>query len=451
MKGKNTVDWHPYFPFNRKAEEKLPYICRLAPDASGVTFEWFDKTDPEGAHTVVWSEREGEAHRLPITGRQMRVYGLEIDCEYEFYVEAADGRVSRRRLLRTGEIPAGTSVINYLHPEDTQYDFSGRYLCGPSLVRTPGGRLIAGMDLFGKGMAQNLIILYASDDDGKNWHYLCDLYPFYWGSLFVHRGRIYMLGITTEYGNIQLSCSEDEGESWSAPTTLFYGSSLLCPYGGMSRATMHLTEAGGRLWGGCEYGSWTYGSHIPAVFSIDADDDLMQAANWTLSEFLPFAGEWKEASGGVQGDSMEGNILRMPNGELYNYLRWKSGQILRMKVNEKDPEAALSFVDIIDVPLANSLFRFIPYKEKWIVVGNDPVVPRRRNLLSLFETKDLLHLEKLRDLIDYRDHDAELNGFQYPAFLLEGDILLLTVRAAFNQAHNFHDANYNLFMRVELE
>lgn len=451
MKGKNTVHWRPYLPFNRARELNLPYVCRLAPDANGFTFEWFDKIDPDGEHVLVWGERGGETNRTPVTGSVMRVDGLMEEREHEFYLVASDGRESRRRLLRTRSLPEGTTVINYLHPDDTQYDFSGRYLCSPSIARTDSGRLVAGMDLFGPKMAQNLTLLFYSDDNGESWRYLCDVYPFYWSSLFSRGGRLYILGLTTEFGNMQIACSEDEGETWSAPTTLFYGSNLLCPYGGMNRAPMHLTEANGRLWGACEYGSWGYGSHIPAVFSMPVDAEPMNPESWTLSDLLPFEGAWREASGGVQGDTMEGNILRAPDGQLYNYLRWKCGEVLRMRVSVSDPEAPLTFVDIIQAPFANSMFRIFPYQNKWLAVANDPVVYRRRNLLSLFSSDDLLRFEKLRDLIDYRECDAEKYGFQYPSFLLEGDTLYLSVRSAFNQANSFHNSNYMLFMRVELE
>jgi hypothetical protein len=54
---------------------------------------------------------------------------LETEREYEFFVEADNGEKSRVRLARTGK-SVGT-VINYLHPDDEAYAFSGRYLCSP--------------------------------------------------------------------------------------------------------------------------------------------------------------------------------------------------------------------------------------------------------------------------------------------------------------------------------
>ena len=47
--------------------------------------------------------------------------------------------------------------------------------------------------------------------------------------------------------------------------------------------------------------------------------------------------------------------------------------------------------------------------------------------------------------------DPEKIGFQYPVFLFEGDDTLLVLsRTAYNDAHTFHDANYQTFYRVKL-
>ena len=73
---------------------------------------------------------------------------LSENTEYELFIESPAGLKSYVRLLKTSPIPEGTTVINYMHPEDTQYDFSGYCLCSPSLVRLESGRLLAGMDLF---------------------------------------------------------------------------------------------------------------------------------------------------------------------------------------------------------------------------------------------------------------------------------------------------------------
>ncbi|MBR4867140.1 MAG: exo-alpha-sialidase [Clostridia bacterium] len=455
MKGSNKLTHRPYFPPNVAHRRQAPYICRLAPGEFGFELEWLP-LESTGPYNLCYGVRGSEDYQtVPLLDPVMKVWGLEPDTDYEVFI-LAKGVKSATRLLRTGAIPEGATVINYLHPEDPQYDFSGRYLCSPCLARTQSGRLVAGMDLFGGQMAQNLILLFKSEDDGKTWRYMTDLYPFYWGSLFTHRGVLYMLGLTTEYGNLQIAASYDEGESWTAPVTLFYGSNVLCRYGGVHRAPMHVVEDGGRLYTSCEYGCWAMGSHLPAVLSVDRDADLLDPENWTRSELLHFDGEWKEAAG-TQGDTMEGNIVRDPDGKLYNYLRWKVGSYLRLKINEEDPDAPLEFAGIIPAPVSNSMFRVIPHDGKYTWITNrvtEKVAAFgrgcQRSVLSVLESRDNRNFTLCYDVVNREEEDPEYTGFQYPVHLYEGDKLSLVVRSGFNGAHNAHYANYSLFFRFEL-
>ena len=260
MRCNNNICHRPYA--SPIAKESTPYICRLAPAENTILLEWFDRGEDFG-YTLYWSVRDESCRSsckvLPGT---VTIENLLPDTDYELYIESESGRRSRVRLARTGAIPTGTSVINYLHPEDEQYLFSGKFLCSPSLVKTPSGKLLAGMDVFGPSMGQNTTILFSSDNDGEDWHYLCDLFPFYWSCLFYHQNAIYILGLNTEYGNLQISCSRDEGLTWEDPTTIMYGTNKLCAAGGISREPLHLTEYKGRLYTTIAYGSWSTGGHL---------------------------------------------------------------------------------------------------------------------------------------------------------------------------------------------
>ena len=455
MRGSSGVVHKPYQPAVCPRGEGVPYICRLAPFATGFEAEWIG--DETMAHTLFYKRREAKSYAsLTVLDRVVRVSGLECDREYEFYIEREDGRRSNTRLVRCGEIPNGTNVINYLHPDDNQYDFSGHFLCSPSLVRLPSGRILASMDVYGKEMPQNLTLLFFSDDEGESWHYLCDLYPFFWGTLFMHRGKLYFLGQTTEYGNLQIIASEDEGEHFSEPVTLFYGSNVLCRYGGCHRAPMHLVSFNGRLWTSMEYGCWRMGSHLPAVLSIREDSDLLVAENWTLSDFLPFEGEWRERAG-TQGDTIEGN-LTVIDGKLYNLMRWRGGEILKLCVDAEKPESAPIFSEILEAPVSNSMFRVLSHGDGFLLVSN-PITERQRvtpcwsyrSILSIYKTKDFNAFTHLCDVVNCEEEDPTKTGFQYPAFLLEGNTLSLAIRSAFNSADTFHNSNYILFYRTEIE
>lgn len=456
MRGNAKINHRPYLPPTFTEAAKKPYICRLAPSEFGFEFEWFDNSCI-GTHTLYYGTKgSNNKYSLSISEPVIQIDNLKTDCDYEFYIESKAGIKSNVRFVRTGKFPEKTTVINYLHPEDTQYDFSGRYLCSPSIVRTKSGKMIASMDVYGPEMAQNLTLMFYSDNEGRQWRYLTDLYPFYWGSLFLHNDVLYILGLTTEYGNLQIACSKDEGCTWSEPVTLFYGSNVLCSYGGMHRAPMHFTHHNGRLYTTCEYGCWKCGSHLPAILSIDENADLMVAENWICTDFLPFDGEWKNAAG-TQGDTIEGNIILAPDGNLYNVLRWKIGSLLKLKINTEDFEAAPEFWSIDDAPVSNSMFRIIPHGDKFIMITNRKTeasskydVWSYRNVLSVYESYDLENYHFVKDIINYENCDAEKNGFQYPSFYKENKTIFLAIRSAFNNADNFHNSNYILFHKMDI-
>ncbi len=457
MRGSRKIQHKPYYPPTLSNSMKKPYICRLAPFENGFEFEWFDY-ESDGEHILYYGLRgSNEKTAKPITEHTVIVDGLKNECEYEFFITSEKGINSNTRLFRTGSLPKGATVINYLHPDDCQYDFSGRYLCSPSLAQTKSGRLVAGMDIYGGGMAQYLTLLFKSEDNGASWRYLTDLCPFYWGSLFCHNDILYILGLNTEHGNLQIACSLDEGENWSPPVTLFYGANQCCKYGGFHRSPMQINRYNGRLYTSCEYGSWSFGSHLPAVLSIDENDDLMAPENWVCTDFMEFGGEWKRAAKGKQCDTIEGNVVKGADGSLYNYLRWDMGHYLRLKVDESDHEKPLEFAGIWDAPVVNSMFRIVPKGNKFLLITNrtTAVVDSfgkypGRSVLSVFETEDMQNFTLLKDVVNFETVDPWTVGFQYPAVLAEKDNLLMVVRSAFNNANSYHNSNYSLFFKENI-
>jgi len=454
MRGSNLITHRPYIPLNHPEWKKNPYIVRLAPGEGCFELEWLGGSGKITLHII---HPEGKETVYPMTGPLFSLSGLENDREYALYLTDEEGHRSFTRRLIPNPVPEGATVINYLHPTDDQYAFSGHFICSPSLSRLPDGRLVAGMDVFGGMQGQVTEILFRSEDDGKTWRYLCDLYPFYWGSLFTHRGRLYMLGLTTEYGNLQITRSDDGGENWTAPVTLFYGANVLSANGGMHRAPMHIIEDNGRLYTTCEYGSWQSGSHRPAVISVDADADLLNPEAWQCTGFLPFEGEWAEASGGQQGDTMEGNLLRTPQGKMAEILRYRQGEVLILDYAPEKPEALLKFNRIARWPVSSSMFRVYPYKGAYYLVTNRATAlslklgkGMYRNVLSVFRSCDLENWEFVRDIVNRETEDSHLIGFQYPAVLWEEDGIRMNVRSGFNHAENAHNSNYMLFWHIEV-
>ena len=138
MKKPLTWSYAPFrYPFDSVGDI---YICRIVPRADGVSFDFLDIGAEE--YTVYYRVRScgsyTEAGKVKSSGRRditFAVEGLTVNNEYEFYVEAGDKK-SRVRLVRCGHFDC-EAVVNYLHPEDEAYAFSGRYLCSPSIVRHP--------------------------------------------------------------------------------------------------------------------------------------------------------------------------------------------------------------------------------------------------------------------------------------------------------------------------
>ena len=64
-------------------------------------------------------------------------------------------------------------------------------------------------------------------------------------------------------------------------------------------------------------------------------------------------------------------------------------------------------------------------------------------------SKDLVKWELKKDLIDKRNEDSQKVGFQYIDFEFVGNDIVFLSRTAMNNAHNFHDANYSTFHRIE--
>ncbi len=444
MKSYNNWNYKPYFPYTHQSEEQNPYICRLAPLEFGFELEWFDKVC-DGRHTLFYAKRaSGEFKSMELCSKKAAVSGLESYTDYEFYIESESGRKSHTRLVRTGKVPG--VVINYLHPEDEYYSHSGKYLCSPCIVKTPSGNLIASMDLFKGNGAQNVSVLFMSTDGGETWEYLTDLMPCFWGSLFMHRGKLWMIGMSCEYGDLLIGYSEDEGKTWSEPSVLLRGASVgvTCPYGGPHRAPVPVIESHGRLWTAFEYGGWHVKNGFSnMVISADANSDISNPENWNITEAVNVSPE-----GGVKATSIEGNVVETPNGELINFLRYAPEKATVFTIDNTSPDSPLEYDGIRDFPMAHTKFEIRKHSDGiYYSVGN--TFPARTRA-SIYKSANLKDWDFVADVADYNHLNPEKVGFQYPAFIFEGNDMLICVRTAFNLANNFHDANYMLFFRVAI-
>ena len=454
MKGQSTWSYAPYKPFFFDGGDI--YVCRVVPDETSVHCEWLAAPGP-AYEVMLRPEGQGDfACAARVTVPEATVGGLLPETDYEFYVQSGE-RKSRVRLARTGK-PVGT-VVNYLHPRDEAYAFSGRYLCSPSMVRHPDGYLLSSMDLFAGESPQNLTLIFRSDDDGATWHYLTELFPCFWGRLFIHRGEVYMLACSTEYGDLLIGKSPDGGRTFGAPTVLLRGS---CKSGeaGVHKNPQPPVEYRGRLYGTLEWGAWAKEYHAAMVMSADVDADLLDPASWHFTPPVKYDPAWPGVAQGPSTGCIEGTLAVAPDGGLYNIMRYDMskcspnfGRALAFRVNTDDPDAPLQYDHAVALPGNHAKFT-IRRDEKtglyFAIVSRilDASRAGDRNLLSLMVSRDLVKWDVASDLIDRRDDDPKTTGFQYVDWMIEGDDLIYLCRTAINRPHSFHDSNYQTFHRL---
>lgn len=454
----HSIDWSykPYRPFLFDVGDI--YVCRVAPGKTQVHFEWLDAGEP---CRVCFGTRESGTFAVTenVTECEFTATDLPENTDFAFYVEGmTSGKKSRVRLARTGEVEG--TVVNYLHPEDEAYSYSGRALCSPSFARLPNGDLVASMDLYAPAAPQNLTLLFKSKDNGKTWHYLSEIFPAFWSKLFVHKGDLYAIACSTEYGDLLIGRSQDGGETFPAPTVLLRGScSPKMP--GAHRNPQPVVSHAGRLWHPIEWGAWAAGFHAATVMSCDENADLLDARNWTIAPPLPYDPTWKGVAEGPSTGTIEGNLVVAPNGKFYNIMRYDTakttpsyGLVLAYEVNEKDPAAQIRYSHAI--PFDGNLSKFIIKKDPktgyyytLYTRITDPNHVHDRRLLSLARSEDLEDWTLITDLLDRRDCPPKEVGFQYVDFEFDGDDIIYLCRTALNGARNFHDANYSVFHRLQ--
>ena len=344
------------------------------------------------------------------------------------------------------------------------------YLGSPSIVRLPSGDLLATHDYFGPGCPRNhegeehLTSVYLSQDDGAAWRNITHIANAYWSSLFLHRGDVYLLGCSQQYGSIVVRRSTDGGYTWTHPSDAHTG---LITQGGFYHsppnyhcAPTPVLAANGRLYKAfedCDPCVWGSGFRS-LVISAHEDGDLLEAASWQMSNKLAYDPGWIPGEWGTLENPgwLEGNVVETPHGGLCNVLRFNAVPLADKAaiVDIGDDGGLLAFdpaTGFIDFPGGQSKFtiRRELVTGLYLTISNNnsyPQSPRQRNVLSLHKSEDLRHWVHVKTLLQ---DDSELTveesirtvGFQYVDWQFDGDNLLYLVRTAYDSAHNYHDSN----------
>ena len=448
MKGYSKWSFKPYKPLIDTRGDI--YICRIAPFKNKIIFNFLNDLGEEFSVYYKQCNQNDYTFYCKTNKTTCEIIGLLEDCDYCFYLEG-NGKKSSVRLARTGASVGVT--VNYLHPDDDYYAFSGKYLCSPSLIRTKEGCLLSSMDGYAKDYPQNLTLIFKSVDNGKTWEYVTELYPCFWGQLFNFNGDVYMIACTTEYGNLIISKSIDGGNSFLEPVTLLRGSNGKNGNDGVHKNPQPPVVFNGRIYFSLEWGSWanTDFCHAAMVASVKVTDDLLNAENWTFSKpkkFQPFVKEIAHLP--LNAMTIEGTLVEN-DGNLFNVMRFSGDkQALCYKVNYNDNKAPLEFYSLINFPANLSKFT-IKYNAETnayysiATINYNNSKPWARNYLALLKSYDLKEWKIVKDIYNYTNSSPEKIGFQYVSFEFSGDDIIFICRTAQNGANSYHNSNYQTF------
>ena len=464
MKRHSNWSFDHYVPIFGDKDEI--YVCRLAPGKDFFTLDFKVRAGEEYSIYV----RERFTEDFTLAGRttlgSYTVRGLAEECEYEFYVETGERR-SRTRLIRCGE--SFGVIVNYLHPEDRYFPRGGKFLSSPSIITHPDGYMLAAMDFFGQG-ENMLALIFRSDDGGKSWYHTCDLFPAYAAKLFIHRGEVYAIANSRNYGDLLIGKSTDGGKTFSEPTTLMYGRGNVpdFPVAGIHKMVQPVVEFAGRIWMAMEWGSWSMPYNLaPFVASAPADSDLLDYKNWLFSEPLKYDPTWEGAAKRVNmiknSYATLENCLIPVNGRLISVARYEIEHCkpFRRKavvydVDTTDPEAPMRFSKIIDHPGNHAKF-VIKYDEKrgkYYSLVNPLYTPANldtRNLVTLISSDDCMEWKTEKTVYDYTHEPAKNVGIQYIDFEIVGDEIILLARVGMNGADSYHNSNSIIFDRIKVD
>jgi hypothetical protein len=348
------------------------------------------------------------------------------------------------------------------------------YLGSPSLLRLPDGTLLASHDHFGPASPRNhngefcLTTIHRSEDGGATWRELTHIAGAAWSTLFQHAGAIYLIGTSARYGAIVIRRSQDGGYTWTHPMDA--GSGLLFPNGPYPAAPHYHCAptpvycTGGRIYRAFEANpsrTWPTGFRA-MVISCAAAADLLRAGSWMASNQLQYAPEWRPHPNSRSCGWLEGNIVQTRDGRLWNMLRLNGENTVETAalVSVEDEGRTLAFSPSDFVRMPGGACKFTVRRDAvtgfyWALTNPnvDPQYPQQRNALDLCMSPDLRDWRRVCALM--RDDtgldlaaSAAQTGFQYVDWQFDGDDIIYLVRAAYRDAHSYHDANRIVFARV---
>ena len=197
-----------------------------------------------------------------------------------FLFVAGNGLAAREKLIADEHILASSP------------DAQSVYLYTPAIVEGRDGRFVVAVDYGGPGTGQyldgplsdfgdyksgNQIRVYLSDNRGRTWTDSGARIPMMHEILFSAGGKLYLIGHS---GRLLVTCSEDNGRTWSEP-------SVLCPEPRWHQSCGAVDVHGGKVT--LVYEKWLSDGHPwpgvgPVLMQADENADLTDPSSWKFSE-----------------------------------------------------------------------------------------------------------------------------------------------------------------------
>lgn len=341
------------------------------------------------------------------------------------------------------------------------------YIGSPGLAVLPNGDYVASHDEFGPASTEHqraITHVFCSKDRGESWTKIARVDGQFWSTLFVHRGKLYLIGTDKHHGNAIIRRSTDGGVTWTSPEDGSTG--LLRADSQFHCAPMPIIEHAGRLWRGFERRDppvgWGY-NYNAGMFSAPVDADLLQATNWTFCKFLPSNTNWLNNSFGAW---LEGNAVVTRDGKLLDMLRVDTrGYPERAALVSISTDGRVATFEpttgFVNFPGGAKKFavrfdsRTDHYWSLSTIVASQHRTEKKpggvRNMLALMSSPDLTNWTA-RCVVLYHPDTAK-HGFQYVEWHFEGEDIIAACRTAYDDgaggARNNHDANYLTFHRLK--
>ena len=461
----------PFMPLRDREKENHPYICHIAPYDGKFEVEWFDKGS-DGPHTLYYRLRDSQDEyvAIPLTSGYVTVEGVKNDTDYELFVARDDGSAKSniRFVYCTPLFDENASVINYIHPDDQQYNYGGWWIGFPSIIRVPSGKLLGIHEVFGQ--EDPLAILFYSEDEGKTWHFLNEMVPVMAPRLFMNNGKLYVLGAHVCAGGIVIAESSDEGKTWTEPTVLLRSMHNKSIHHKGNGYNLHATPElihNGRIYIPFEQGSWSRWNneaHDCRIMSAPVDSNLLDKNSWdfTPGAFLDVADfDFPDADFVT---SIEGNLMLNDDGEIYSLARLDTvyGPVKNGRRTElidtavlfkfKNFDQPMEYVRPVSAKVGNRHGFFIRKDEitnTYIMFHNEELITKfGRNAISMSVSKDMVNWEKKATLLDVRNAAKESTVSQ-PHFIFDGEDILYISRTAWGKFHSEHNGNMATFHRLK--